>query len=136
MKKIYQLNLIRSMLAAACMLSLSILLFSCDEDDPPRISLSTSELSFDHKSSSKSVVVETEAPWSTQILPEEAAEWCSLSLAHSDRSETINVYVEANLPDEGVTEERHATIVFSIGGGGSNTKTTLHVKQGIKPEQN
>lgn len=136
MKNFNFLFRVKNLLALVCLLSLSFVTVSCSEDDPPRISLSTQELVFDFKAASKPVRVETDLSWKAEIYPAEAAEWCSLSLDASDRSESIEVHVEANLPEEGVAAERHATIVFTIGGKGGNPSATLHVSQGIMPEQN
>lgn len=136
MKNAFLSSRIKSLLALVCLLALSIPMTSCDEEDPPHISLSDSEARFGYEAATRTLRVETDFAWSTSILPAEAAEWCHLSLDSSDRPETINVYVDDNLPLETGTEERHATIVFSIGGSGSNTSATLHVIQGIMPEQN
>lgn len=127
---------IKSLLASVCLLALSISMTSCDEEEPPRISLSSTEARFGFEAATQTLRVETGFAWSTRIVPAEAAEWCRLSLEGSDRPETINVYVDDNLPMEMGTEERHATIIFSIGGKGRNTDATLHVIQGIMPEQN
>lgn len=127
---------IRSLLALACLLAVSIPMTSCDEEEPPRIWLSASEARFGYEAATQTLRVETDFAWSTRIEPAEAAQWCRLSLENSDRAETINVYVDDNLPQEMSNEERHATIIFTIGGSGSNTSATLHVVQGIMPEEN
>lgn len=136
MKNIFLFLRMKSLLTLVCLLSLSILVASCDEEDPPRISLSTSETHFGFEAATLPVQVQTDFAWSAQIVPAEAETWCSLSLTGSDRPETVNVYVDANLPLGQVAEERHATIIFTIGGGGRNTNATLHITQGIMPEQN
>lgn len=135
MKNLYSLLRMKSVLAVLCMLCLSILTVSCEEDDPPRISLSTETMNFSFKRDAQAVEVTSNLPWEAAILPASASEWCSLSIEGSSRpSETLKVYVEDNLPYENQTEERHATIVFTTGGRGANPAVTLHVTQGIKPQ--
>ncbi|WP_418982474.1 BACON domain-containing protein [Alistipes sp.] len=136
MKNLFRLFRTKSLAALVCLLALSILTVSCDEDDPPRIALSAQELTFGFEAAAQTVRVETDGAWSARIVPAEAAAWCSLSLTGSDRAESVSVFVDANLPAGDRTAERHATIVFAIDGRGGNTSTTLHVTQGIMPERN
>lgn len=74
---------IKSLLASVCLLALSISMSSCDEEEPPRISLSSTEARFGFEAATQPLRVETGFAWSTRIVPAEAAEWCRLSLEGS-----------------------------------------------------
>lgn len=137
MKYLYALLRMKRAAALVCLLCAPVLATSCQEDEPPRISLSTETLNFDFRRDMATVEVRSNNPWTAAVQPAEAAAWCTLSLGSSSQpTETLKIYVEDNLPAGTVTEERHATVVFSTACDGSNPTATLHVAQGCKPETN
>ncbi len=106
------------------LLSICVLLFSCDSDEDPYLSISKTEFSISDTGGSQSIMIDTNEGWTARS----SQAWCTVSPADGGSSvRTAQITAEAN----DTHNDRSCTVTFTVGSISRTVNITQRQKSGL-----